>query len=128
MKLDRTFVERPFRGDSFKVQTPIRKFIISVLTSLIFISIACPTYIDLTYSDRMPSSPQPEAGRTYRIVVNHGFVVYVTRDEFDRATFIHNKRNYFDASFGLLLIALYFENAKELFRGGRGTNQTGLFR
>lgn len=48
-------------------------------------------YIHLHYAYDMPNSPQPETGRVYRITVNHGFVVYVTKHDFERADFVLNK-------------------------------------
>jgi hypothetical protein len=35
----------------------------------------------------MPAAPQPTTGRIYRLVVNHGAVVYVNDEEFKRADF-----------------------------------------
>ena len=46
------------------------------------------TYIHLNYAYTMPYSPQPQIGRVHRIVVNHGYVVYVTAEEFKRADFV----------------------------------------
>ncbi len=39
----------------------------------------------------MPNAPQPEVGRVYRISVNHGAVVYVTKEEYEKTQFAFNE-------------------------------------
>jgi hypothetical protein len=36
----------------------------------------------------MPKAAQPETGRVYSLVVDHGAVVYVTKDELTLANFV----------------------------------------
>ena len=45
-------------------------------------------WIHFDYGARMPRSPQADSGRTFRISVNHGAIVYVTQAEFGRANFV----------------------------------------
>lgn len=63
-----------------------------VLGLLVFGSLACLSWnvwIDVSYAAAMPASPQSQTGRIYRIVVNHGFVRYVTKAELARANLVH---------------------------------------
>ena len=46
-------------------------------------------WIDVSYAAAMPASPQLQNGRINRIVVNHGFVRYVTKAELARANLVH---------------------------------------
>jgi len=39
----------------------------------------------------MPRTPEQQTGRIYEISVNHGTVVYVTKDELARAEFVLDK-------------------------------------
>jgi hypothetical protein len=68
----------------------LRKAVISVLVAAAMSSFLWPAYIHVAYSLKMPSSPQPSQGRIYRIVVNHGSVVYVNEIELRRADFAFN--------------------------------------
>jgi hypothetical protein len=45
-------------------------------------------YIHMSYSAYMPRTPDPTTGRTARISVNHGSLVYLTPQEFKRAKWI----------------------------------------
>jgi len=63
-------------------------------------------YVDLTYAADMPRVPQPEAGRTRRISVNHGTIVYVTQVEYDRANFVLNQGFYAAAVIVVLAAAV----------------------
>jgi hypothetical protein len=60
---------------------------VAFLGSAVFASVAWGVYIHLSYASSMPRVPQPDSGRTYALVVNHGTQVYVTRQEFVRANF-----------------------------------------
>ncbi len=44
-------------------------------------------YLFYSYSQSLPKVPQPEAGRTYSLN-NHGSVVYLTKDEDSRLTYL----------------------------------------
>jgi hypothetical protein len=65
----------------------LRKLVISTLSVIALLLVLWPPYIDLTYAFWMPTSPQPDQGRIYRLVVNHGSVVYVNETELHRAEF-----------------------------------------
>jgi hypothetical protein len=65
-----------------------RKSLLSVLLAIFFLCIGWGVFIHLSYAYYMPHSPQPQFGRTYRMTVNHGYVVYVTEREYRRADFV----------------------------------------
>jgi hypothetical protein len=48
-------------------------------------------WIHIDYAATMPAAPEPTSGRIYRLVVNHGTVVYVNKQEFTRAEFAFNE-------------------------------------
>jgi hypothetical protein len=60
-------------------------------------------YIHLSYAASMPRIPDPITGRVIRITVNHGTVVYVTRQEFERAEWVFGTGAYLTFAAGLLL-------------------------
>ena len=69
----------------------IRKTVLAGLMLLFIASLLSNVIIDLSYAYGMPSSPRPEIGRIHCITVNHGYVVYVTAHEMERANFVHDK-------------------------------------
>jgi len=80
-----------------------RKIINSLLAGIFLFTVAAGIYIHIHYAYTMPQSPQPQTGRVYRIMVKHGTVVYVSKQEFDRANFVFH--GLFDVGvvcFGLL--------------------------
>ena len=59
----------------------------------------------------MPASPQPSQGRTHRIVVNHGSVVYVNETEYRQADFaFHTVSLIAIVSIGLLGVIVTYWN------------------
>jgi len=66
----------------------VRQTMIVLLVITVFASILTVTYIHLSYGASMPRTPQPGVGRIYLLRVNHGTLVYVNREELDRANFV----------------------------------------
>jgi len=62
-----------------------RRALAIFLAVIFLVAAAAGIYIHIHYSDVMPHSPQPQTGRVYRMVVNHGTVIYVNKQELDRA-------------------------------------------
>ena len=75
-----------------------RRTVIGILASLFLISVFWGVWIHVSYALSMPRQPDPFAGRTYEITVNHGTVVYVTAREFSRAQFVFH--TVFDVGLG----------------------------
>jgi hypothetical protein len=70
---------------------PLLRHVIEImLTAVFFTTVGLGVFIHIHYADTMPRSPQPEAGRINRMMVNHGYIVYVTDDELRRANDILN--------------------------------------
>jgi hypothetical protein len=65
-------------------------------------------YLHEDYSSRMPTSPRPESGRVYRIMVNHGAVRYVTSEELARAHFVLNTLQWPEVILFTTLVVLRF--------------------
>lgn len=95
-----------------------RKALITFLGTVFFLTLAANVYIDLDYAYTMPKSPQAGSGRVYRIMVNHGTLVYVTRQEFARANFVfHDLFNV--GTFCFFSIFFLTVDLRELWRRAR---------
>lgn len=66
----------------------MKRIVITALIVVFFVSLGWIAFIHVSYAYWMPGVPQPELGRTHEIIVNHGFRVYVTHDELQRADFV----------------------------------------
>ena len=44
---------------------------------------------ELNYAWYLPHSPRPESGRVFRVTINHGTRVYLTKQELDPLHFVH---------------------------------------
>jgi hypothetical protein len=88
----------------------LRQTIIALLAVAVIASIAWGVYIHISYGSSMPRVPEPDSGRTYALVVNHGTQVYVTHQEFLRANFAFHEVLVFALGciFALALIKLYW--------------------
>ena len=53
-----------------------RRAIIAILLAVFAASAVAAIWIDASYWAKLPSAPDEQSGRTYRIVVSHGFVRY----------------------------------------------------
>ena len=54
-----------------------------ILLFVFIMSLAVTVLFQLSYSERMPRTPDPAMNRTVPVKVNHGIRVYVTRREGD---------------------------------------------
>lgn len=68
----------------------IRRVVVALLIAVVFGGVLSSVYIDISYDASMPRVPQPDTGRVYLLVVNHGAHVYVNREELNRANFVHD--------------------------------------
>jgi hypothetical protein len=59
----------------------IRKVITGLLVGACLANLAYLVIFDFYYAYNMPRIPDPTTARISQITVNHGFVVYVTRQE-----------------------------------------------
>jgi hypothetical protein len=62
------------------------------LSALFAYNLLALFYLELTYCERLPETPQPQKSRTYEVRVNHGFIRFATATEAKLLT-IH--RRYF---------------------------------
>ena len=84
------------------IPPPVNKWLRILLLGTFAFTIAANAYVDSEYAYNMPESPQPASGRIYRIMVNHGSIVYVNKRELARAHFVfHDLFNVGTASFFL---------------------------
>jgi hypothetical protein len=91
----------------------LRKLVISVLVAMMMASFMWPVYLDHTYAYTMPTSPRPDQGRIYRMVVNHGSVIYVNEKEFRQADLVFHKISLIGiVCLGLAGIALVYWNPR----------------
>jgi len=62
----------------------IRKTLIVLLLSIFFAELGTVIFLNISYSSHLPGVPNEQSGRIYRMSVNHGFVVYGTKQESQR--------------------------------------------
>jgi len=60
----------------------LRKIIYGLLLGCFALSVIASVWLHLSYSSNLPTIPDEKSGHIYRMVVNHGFVVYGTEREF----------------------------------------------
>jgi len=81
----------------------IRRALVILLATVFLFCVSWQLWIHLSYSANMPRSPEPDTGRIYRVVVNHGAEVYVTRAELNWCDFAQNETYWIEFSIlGLL--------------------------
>jgi hypothetical protein len=51
------------------------------LESFFMLTVALFFYLHMQWSHAMPHAPDPASGRVYRLVVNHGWTIFVTIGE-----------------------------------------------
>jgi hypothetical protein len=66
----------------------MRNVVLGLIGCVVLFTVLAGVYLDVRYAYTMPREPQPQFGRVFRVVVNHGTVVYVNKEEFDRMNFI----------------------------------------
>jgi len=81
----------------------LRKSLICALALVFCLGVLSGAYIHLSYWAHMPRTPDPANGRTFHLRVNHNTLVYVTRQERDRAEFVFGFGSYATIAAGLLL-------------------------
>jgi len=54
---------------------------VAALLSIWLLVFALTIYLHMQWSYAMPKRPDPASGRTHRLVVNHGWVIFVTDGE-----------------------------------------------
>ncbi len=93
----------------------LRKSIIGVLIAIFLTGLLSNVWIHFSYDANMPQQPDPVNGRTVRMKINHGDVVYVTPAECKRADFIFGPIFFisFGAGFCLALVRLYWDDPNE---------------
>ena len=62
--------------------------VLGLVSGIILFDLVANTYIPFRYAAVMPRSPQPEAGRIYRVTAQYGAMVYVNKQELARYNFI----------------------------------------
>jgi hypothetical protein len=62
----------------------IRKTLIVLLVFIFFAALGTVSFLNVYYSSHLPEAPNIQTGRIYRMSVNHGFIVYGTKQEFQR--------------------------------------------
>jgi hypothetical protein len=89
----------------------VRRFLLGVLLFGFLTCLLWNVWIDISYMS-MPVSPEPQTGSIHRIVVNHGFVRYVTKTELEKANFVHGPVFWLMIAFfaGLVLLKAYTED------------------
>ena len=65
-----------------------RKLFAVILFVTFALCLAANIYIQLSYAGNMPAAPEADKGRTYSVVVNHGYIRYVTKNELERMYFV----------------------------------------
>ena len=70
----------------------IRKITIILLCGITLAVLVTAGGMELYYSGYLPPMPDVQKGRIYRMVVQHGFIVYGTKQEFQRLRIV---RDYF---------------------------------
>jgi hypothetical protein len=60
----------------------IRKITIVLFCFIFLVELGALIGLEIYYSSDLPRIPNEQAGRVYQMTVNHGFVVYGTKQEF----------------------------------------------
>jgi hypothetical protein len=68
----------------------LRKIIYILFFGYFFMSLIADVWLEGSYSSDLPKVPDAKTGHTYRMVVNHGFVVYGSEREFHNLRMVKN--------------------------------------
>lgn len=60
----------------------IRKITVILFCFIFLVELGALIGLEIYYSSDLPRIPNEQAGRVYQMTVNHGFVVYGTKQEF----------------------------------------------
>ena len=110
---------RPARVDLKQSNTHsqfVRKFVIGLLIAVFCAGLFSNVFIHLSYWSNMPRTPDPARGRVLLIKVNHGTMVYVSRQELDRARFVFGFGSYVTIGAGILLafVRIYWDDPSKI--------------
>jgi hypothetical protein len=75
------------RRDKMKL---LRKILYGLLFGCFALFIIAEVWLQLSYSSNLPTIPDEKSGHIYRMVVNHGFVVYGSEQEFRVFRWVEN--------------------------------------
>jgi hypothetical protein len=70
----------------------LRKTILALFLGAFAVWVAIAVWIDGSYFSRLPKTPNPTAGRTYRMVVSHGSIRYGSEREFQNLRLVGELR------------------------------------
>ena len=70
----------------------LRKIIYGLLLGCFALSVIASVWLHLSYSSNLPTIPDEKSGHIYRMVVNHGFVVYGSEQEFRILRWVENSQ------------------------------------
>jgi hypothetical protein len=68
----------------------LRKILYGLLMGFCSAVVVAFIWIHLSYSSNLPTAPDEKSGHIYRMVVNHGFVVYGSEREFRVFRWVEN--------------------------------------
>jgi hypothetical protein len=81
-----------------------RKIIIALFLGCFATSVIASVWLDLSYSSNLPTIPDEKSGHIYRMVVNHGFVVYASEQEFRIYRWVENSQPFAIVCFFIAVI------------------------
>ena len=61
-----------------------KRLLVIVFLSVFFVGLAAHVGIELYYSSNKPQISEPETGRVVQVTINHGKIVFVSREELVR--------------------------------------------
>jgi hypothetical protein len=72
----------------------LRKILYALLLGCFILWVIAFAWLHLSYSSNLPTTPDEKSGHIYRMVVNHGFVVYGSEREFRILRWVENSQTY----------------------------------
>jgi len=82
-------------GEIYKMKSNMSKFrkiLYALLLGLFSMQIIAAAWLHVSYSSNLPKMPDEKTGRIYRMVVNHGFVVYGSEREVRNLRMVENSQ------------------------------------
>jgi hypothetical protein len=70
----------------------LRKILYALLLGCFLLSVIAEVWLHLSYSSNLPTIPDEKSGHIYRMVVNHGFVVYGSERDFRVFRWVENSQ------------------------------------
>ena len=90
-------------GDETHVKT-LRKVLYALLFGCFVTELIAGVWVHLSYSSNLPTTPNESSGHIYRMVVNHGFVVYGSDVQFRAYRWVENLQPFAIVCFLVALI------------------------